>query len=179
MLKCLLCAVPVFKNCWVIKKLTQTHFQVAVELTKALHHGDLAIIEAYSFTVILLWPSYIFTTNDWIGFLQDVAGELIMWVDIWSSNMTKVLVLIWNRKQKLNRGATWNLWRPCTIYGEVGYSDIFVNDTYGFTKHGASREQLIYEGQSSGEGPSGLGSWEKIESAMLWGLREATKDHEC
>lgn len=179
MLKCLLYAVPVFKNCWVIKKFTQTHFQGAMELTEALPHGGFVIIEIHSFTVILLWTSYIFTTNNWTGFLEDVAGKLIMWADIWSSNMTKVLVLIWNRKQKLNRGATWKLWIPHTIYGEVGHSDIFVNDTCGFTKCGASREQLIYEGQSSGEGSSGLGSWEKIESAMLWGRREATKDHEC
>lgn len=167
-----------FTNCWVIKKLTQTHFQGAVELTEALPHGDLAITETHSFTVILLSTSYIFTTNDWTGFLEDVAGKLIMWVDIWSSNMTKVLVLIWNRKKNLIEGQYGNFEDHARFMGKLD-TDIFVNDTYGFTKCGASREQLIYEGPSSGEGFPGLGSWEKIESAMLWGLREATKDDEC
>ena len=89
---------------------------------------------------------------------RTVAGKPIRWVDIWNSNMTHGLALIWNRKQCVNReDDTEALKTLHVIYGRVGHSDNFRSDALQVHKSVKQAESSLYvEGNLPRGGSSGL-----------------------
>ena len=153
--------VPVFEKCWTFKKhwhqhIFMTHWNLPRHCLWRFRCNWSTLSHFHLYCVPATFSSQMTELDS----QRTVAGKLIRWVDIWNSNMTNGLALIWNRKQCVNREDDIEALKTLhAIYGKVGHSDNFRSDALWVHKSVKQAESSLYvEGNLPRGGSLGLGS---------------------